>query len=193
MISFRSCLPAVLLVSAACSDQKASSEVQAPAPTTPPPVANPSGPGKLTATPKGDAYGFRLEANAFTYCDALGPHKLDLVTGKESPGGQACPKPEDANTACSGLAIDASVRSPPGESNDMIDVGARSFPVKGRVHDCAANGKSLVVLTGSGALLIDTESGVVKQLSEQGGSRVAAAAGWVAWTEGATVIVAPAK
>jgi hypothetical protein len=182
-------LAGIALLAAGCEGKKPGpgEEVQDPA-------RSKAASDRLSATVQGDPYRLRLSANELTYCDARGARKLDLTSGKESAGGDACPaKAEEVNASCSGFTTEVTVRSPAGEPNDIVDVNERSFPMKGRVHDCGGFGKSLIVLTGSGVVLIDKGTGVTKQLSEKEGTRVAAGAGWVAWAEDAKVTAVLAK
>jgi hypothetical protein len=70
------------------------------------------------------------------------------------------------------------------EPNDIVDVGADSFPQKGRVHDCFADGKLIAIVTGSAVSIIDTDKGTAKEVSGEGGDRVAVGSGWIAWAQG---------
>lgn len=140
---------------------------------------------------QGEAHNLRFEAGLLTFCDGRGARKVDLKTAQDSASDRVCPKPAEANTACSGLKLDVSVRSPASEANDIVDVNGASYPLNGRVHDCAADGGLLIVVTASGASLIDTAKGVAKELSQQGGDRVAVGSGWAAWTEGARMRLTP--
>ena len=140
---------------------------------------------------RGEPYALAVSASTLTFCDTRGPRSLDLRTSAEGPGSGTCPAKEEANTSCSGLSDAVSVRSPVGEPNDIVDAGSSSFPMNGRVHDCAGNGNFIVVATGSRVVLIDRAKGTAKDVSATGGERIALAPGWIAWTAGTTVHVAP--
>ncbi|MEP6534935.1 MAG: hypothetical protein ABJF23_06445 [Bryobacteraceae bacterium] len=170
----RKLVPAIVLLAAAsCSEQK------------------PAAPKEFSVAVQGEAYGLRFENGLLNFCDGRGGRKVDLKTAQDSPSERVCPKPSEANTACSGLPLDVTVRSPAAEANDIVDIGGTSFPLKGRVHDCAADGKKLIVVTASQAVLIDAAKDVSQELSPQGGDRAAVGARWAAWTEGARVRLAP--
>jgi hypothetical protein len=70
-------------------------------------------------------------------------------------------------------------------------VNAVSFPLRGRVHDCRADGKRLAIGTGSSVVLIDATKSTMKEIASQGSDRVAVADGWIAWTNGSSVRLAP--
>jgi len=105
------------------------------------------------------------------------------LDARESSLERNCAKIEEPNTACSGLALDVAVRASLSEPNDTVDVGGSSFPLRGRVHDCSAEGKVLAVVTGSAVILIDTAKGTATEVSQQGGDRVTLGSGWIAWTD----------
>jgi hypothetical protein len=140
---------------------------------------------------QGEPYALALSASALTYCDSRGPRSLDLRTGAEGPGSGTCPVKQEANTSCSGLGDTVTVRAPLSEPNDILDAGASSFPMNGRVQDCAGNGNLIIVATGSRVVLIDTAKGTAKDVSPVGAERVAIGSGLVAWTRGSTVHVKP--
>jgi hypothetical protein len=140
---------------------------------------------------QGEPYAFALSASRLTFCDSRGSRSLDLRTGAEGWGSGSCPANEEANTSCSGLGDAVSVRAPVGEPNDIVDAGAFSFPMNGRVHDCADNGDFIVVATGSRLVLIDTAKGRAKDVSATGGEHVAIGPGWIARAAGTTVHVEP--
>jgi hypothetical protein len=111
--------------------------------------------------------------------------------GRATGDALPCPASEEPNTACSGLSLDVSVRTPFSEPNDIVDVGATSFPLRGRVHDCRADGKRLAIGTGSSVVLIDGAKRTMKEIASQGSDRVAVADGWIARTDGTSVRLAP--
>jgi hypothetical protein len=129
----------------------------------------------------------QVRDNTVSYCDDRGPWAGDLLTGRRLEGTLPCQTASESNTACAGVGTDVQVRSPQGEPNDIVDVGAQSYPMDGRVHDCAAEGRMLVVGTGSNVTLIDAARNATVQISKQGSDRVALGAGWVAWVDGQSV------
>jgi hypothetical protein len=126
----------------------------------------------------------RFEGGTLVFCDQRGPMKLDLATGHTSPGrGGTCPAtPAEPNTACAGLPLVMDVRAPPSETTDILDLDGWSVPVDGRVHDCAGDGQTLAVATGSAILLIDGVHRTTKKMSSDGGDRVSVGLGWIAWS-----------
>jgi hypothetical protein len=63
--------------------------------------------------------------------------------------------------------------------------------MKGRVHDCAADGRVLAIATGSAVSLIDAARNVVIEVSREGADRVAVGGDWVAWADGAKIRAVP--
>ncbi len=144
-----------------------------------PPVAKTD----FTVPSQGEAYALRFEDGALLFCDARGGRRLDLKSGLEAVAGHACAK-QEPNAACAGLSVEASVRSPRGSPDDIVDAGGTSFPVEGRVRDCAAEERAIGVVTGAGLLLIDLMTEKTKLLSAKAHGRVVFGGGWMAWTEG---------
>jgi hypothetical protein len=140
--------------------------------------------GMIIIPTVGEPISLYLENGALVFCDGRGARKLDLGTARESSQDRACPAQEEPNTACSGLGLDISVRSPLSEPNDIIDFDGWSKPLKGRVHDCAADGRTLAVVTASRVVLVDIEKMSAKDISQEGGDRVAISHRWVAWSIG---------
>ena len=83
--------------------------------------------------------GLRVDDGAISYCDKRGGRKLDATTGQDVAFERTCTKDGEANTACSGLPLDVTVSTPKRGPNDVVDVKGKSFPLEGRVHDCAAD------------------------------------------------------
>jgi hypothetical protein len=135
----------------------------------------------------GTVQNLRFEGTTLFFCDARGSHRVDLKTGRTTNNAGPCPASEEPNTACSGLNLHVSVRAPLSEPNDIVDLGASSFPLHGRVHDCRAAGNRLAIGTGSSVVLIDTSKSTMKEISSQGSDRVALVDGWIAWTDGSSV------
>ena len=87
------------------------------------------------ATPATDKAGFalttegapsrlRFEGGALVFCDRRGPMKLDLGSGRVSPGGGApCPAlPAEPNTGCADVPLVMDVRAPPSEPSGTMTV-----------------------------------------------------------------------
>ena len=145
-------------------------------------------PARLRTNSTGEPYGLRFEDGALAFCDSQGGRRLDLKTGQAAVAQIECKK-EEANTACSGLSLDVTVSAPSAEPNDVVDVGGSSFPMKGRVHDCATDGKALAVVTNSRVVLIRPANGTSVEVNAEGGDRVAINSRWVAWADGSSVNV----
>lgn len=139
----------------------------------------------LTVATRGEPSGLRFESSILTFCDRRGGRQVDLTTGRDVPFNRACQSNEEPNIACTDLNIDIAVQSPSSQPNDTLDLEGRLVPLRGRVHDCAADGKVLAVVTTSAVVVIDTTQGTTKELSRQGGDRVAIGSGWVVWSKGA--------
>ena len=136
---------------------------------------------------KGDPYSLRLVDGVLDFCDSRGGREVNLKTGQEASKDQNCASKEEPNTACTALGLDVEVRSPQSEPNDIVDVGGSSFPLNGRVHDCAGEGQLLAIVTASSTVVLDTAKSATTQVSSNGGDRVAVGGGWVAWTTGSNL------
>jgi hypothetical protein len=132
-----------------------------------------------------------FDGRVLRFCDSRGSHRVNEDDEVVAVDGSRCPEPQDQNTSCQGLPLDVSVRTPPGEPNDIIDIGASSFPLHGHVQDCAASRSRLVIGTGSTVILIDAAQNTVKTLSEEGSGRVAVTRDWIAWAAAGSVQLAP--
>ncbi len=140
----------------------------------------------------GTVQSLRFDAGALWFCDASGSHRVNLSDGMATRDNTPCPPPQEPNAGCGIPNLDVSVRSPQSEPNDIVDLKASSFPLKGRVHDCAAAANHLVVGTGSAVFLIDTVKNTIKTISPDGSDRVAVSKDWVAWIEASSVHMARA-
>jgi hypothetical protein len=185
----------LLLALAYSQTPPATSEGPAAMPSAPraAPVAAPaaSAPARtaLTVATKGEPSDLRLKDGMLSFCDKRGRRKLDLISGRDTALGGTCPNNAEPNTACGGLSLDVAVRSPLTEPNDIVDLDGWSVPLKGRVHDCAADGKALAIVTASIVLLIDVTKRKTKEIGRQGGDRVTIDPGWVAWSKGSKLRV----
>jgi len=142
---------------------------------------------ELAVSAEGEPFGLRVDGGAISFCDKRGSKKLDTTTGQAVSFERACAKNAEANTACSGLPLDVTASTPNRGPNDVVDVKGKSFPLEGRVHDCAADDKVLAVVTGSAVVIIDTTKEKTEVIDHEGGDRVAVGPGWVVWTQGPTV------
>lgn len=146
-------------------------------------------PAVLQFAAEGTIQNLRFDGGALLFCDGRGSHRVDLKAGAAAGDGSPCPA-QEANAGCGVPNLDVSVRSPLSEPNDIVDLKAFSFPLSGRVHDCAAASNHLVVGTGSAVFLIDTAQNTMRTISHDGSDRVAATQDWMAWTEGASIRLA---
>ncbi len=137
----------------------------------------------------GDPFGLRLESGTLAFCDKRGEWKLDLETGLQAALARTCPNDDQPNTACGGLGLDVDVRGPLSEPNDIVDVDGWSVALKGRVHDCAADGDVLAIVTGSSVILVNVANRTSKEINREGGDCVTIGSGWVAWSRGSSLRV----
>jgi hypothetical protein len=166
--------------------QEQTREATAPAHSEPT-ALNTAAPKEFSIVATGYPFGLHFADGVLDFCDDSGGRELNLKTGKQVPKDRSCTAKDEPNVACSGLGLDVEVRAPLSDPNDIVDVGGSSFPLKGRVHDCAADGKLLAVITASTTVVINTTKSTTTQVSPEGGDRVALANGWVAWTVGSNV------
>ncbi|MCC6345406.1 MAG: hypothetical protein IT166_24605 [Bryobacterales bacterium] len=148
------------------------------------------GPRAIAVPTRGEPYALSLHDDVLSFCDSRGARQLDLKANRETAAARAC-SPSEPNAACGGLPFDVDVRSPLNEPNDIVDAGDASFPLNGRVHDCAASGKLLAIATGAQVILIDTVNGAVRVAYPHGAERVAIGPGWIAWTDASTLHAQP--
>ncbi len=149
--------------------------------------------GEVTVATVGEPSALRIEHGALTFCDKRGARKLNLQTGRDAPYEKPCAHDDEPNTACAGFDIEVSVRAPLSEPNDIVDLDSGSVPLHGRVHDCAVDGNTLVVVTASSVVLVDVARAKPAEISHQGGDRVAVGSGWIAWSSAATLHLEPVK
>lgn len=168
-----------LLFVPSCSRSDRASTAHSPPPAPP------------RAVTEGQPFALHIEQGAVKFCDNRGRRVLDLATGQQSALQEPCPPVAEANTACSGLTLDITVRAPLSEPNDIVDVNGASFPLNGKVHDCAAAaGKWIAIVTASRVVLIDVAAGKIRELSTEGGDRVTIGSGWVVWSDGVNLLTA---
>lgn len=160
--------------------------------TKTPPKEAALAPAALQFAADGTVQSLRFDAGALWFCDSSGSHRVNLSDGTAARDNTPCPSAVEPNPGCGIANLDVSVRSPQSEPNDTVDLKASSFPLTGRVHDCAAAGNHLVVGTGSAVFLIDTAKNTMKAISPDGGDRVAVSQDWVAWVDASSVHMARA-
>lgn len=187
-----SCMLACLFASS-CNRAPEQPRAAGPSPQSEPAAASTSTPKEFNIATVGNPYNLRLANGGLDFCDSRGGRELNLKTGQEINQDQSCAPKEEPNTACSGLGLDVEVRAPMSEPNDIVDIGGASFPLKGRVHDCAGDGKLLAIVTTTATVVIDNAKSATTELNPQGGDRVAIGGGWVAWAAGTDLHVRPLK
>ena len=185
-----------LLVGAACSRPTVESNAASSrpsngpegAPKTPPRTAG----AAVKVTVVGEPFGLRIEGNTVSFCDKRGGRIFDLTTSQDAPLERACRKDDEPNAACGGLALDVTVRTPNLGPSDIVEVNTKSFPLEGRVHDCATDGKLIAIVTGAEVVTIDPTKDVASLIERGGGGdHVAVGAGWIAWSLGSVVQARP--
>jgi hypothetical protein len=176
----------MMLLALACSRSKSASNVSA-APSAPAVAAKSSNNSQaFSLKTVGEPYALQFVNGGLSFCDNRGIRFLELNTGKDDSKQGSCPRREEPDPACN-TQHDVEVRSPTSQPGDIIDVGAQSFPLKGRVHDCSSDGKILAVVTASGVTVIDLAKEKSTEVSQEGGERVAVGDMWIAWTSGENI------
>ena len=135
-----------------------------------------------TVKTSGPAYDVRLLLQSVTYCDGTGAHTFSLEDDKVLASHNTCTSSEK-HSGCPDSPLDVTVRTPDMGPIDIIDADGSSYPLKGRVHDCAILGTSIIASTGSNVVFIDTTKQSIKELSAKGGDRVAISPEALAWTD----------
>lgn len=100
-----------------------------------------------------------------------------------------CATPDEPNAACSGVVPEIDVRAPAGGADDILDWEAWSLPMTGRVHACAAAGRTAVIATGSRVVLARLDGQSATVLARHGADRVAIAPEAVAWAHGRAIVL----
>jgi hypothetical protein len=181
----RMCCFLVLAISLASCTRPKTEASGAAKPTQPVPASPATQPAsKLEIATDGESFGFQIKDGVFSFCDKRGARNVDLKSGQESPSTRFCPKNEEPNNSCENLGLDISVRSPMSEPNDFVDIGAQSYPMDGRVHDCSADRNLVAVSTGSSVAIIDVTTGTMRKVNAEGGDHVRIGGGWIAWSQG---------
>ena len=132
----------------------------------------------------GEAFALTIIGNTLSFCANSGGHEVNLQTGKVLPRNETCPAKLEANTACSGLPADPSVRSTPNQPDEIIDFNGRSYPLQGRVQDCVSNGSRLAIATNATVLWLDSSESGTHIVQQSGADRIAISGTWIAWTSG---------
>ena len=73
----------------------------------------------------------------------------------------------------------------------MVDFDGSSASLKGRVHDCAADGRVLAIVTASTVVLLDAAKKLPKEINYEGGDRITIDPKWVVWSKGLELHVVP--
>ena len=182
----------VLLTASGCS-RRAKPE-PAPSPSSKPDATTPaasvapvSARNELHAEATGSAFGLRVDGGVVSFCDERGGRKLDATTGLDTAFRRACPEDDESNPGCGRVGFAVDVRTPGLGPDDFVDVDAHGYPMQGLVHDCAAEGKVLAIVTGSTVVLIDTTKEKAEVIAHEGASRVSIDRTWIAWSLGSTV------
>ncbi|MDP4024918.1 hypothetical protein Q8W71_20000 [Methylobacterium sp. NEAU 140] len=131
----------------------------------------------------------RFVDGALHFCEGGQPRIAAGGHVRSGGAAAACAAPDAPNAACSGIAPEVAVRSPPGEADDVVDWDAWSLPVTGRVHDCAAAGRVALIATGSRVVLADLDRQAATVLARRGADRVAITADALAWARGRTLVL----
>jgi hypothetical protein len=139
---------------------------------------------QLRVATQGEPYGLRLERGAMSFCDRRGAWKVDLGTGTQARSDRVCIEDQEPNTTCEVTGLKVTVRTPGLGPDDVVEVDgvAKSFHVPGHVHDCAGDGRSLAIVTGSAVLRVDPAKETMEVLSDEGGERVVVGSGWIVWS-----------
>lgn len=169
---------------ASCSDNSKPPEAAAkPAANSLPPQQKPATlSNAFEAATRGEAFALSINSGTLKFCDTSGPHEADLRSAIVTAAKGSCPVKAEANSACSGIQGDPTVRSTPNQPNETIDAGGRSYPLQGRVQDCVADGSKLAIATNSTVLWLDSTEAGIHVIKESAGDRVAIGSGWLAWT-----------
>jgi len=146
---------------------------------------------EVKASTVGEPTGLRLENGILSFCDKRGGRNFDMNTHRDVALARDCSKKDEPNVACAGLNLDIDVRSPLSQPNDIVDFLGWSVPLLGRVKDCAADGKVVVIATQFRVIMIDAMTERKQDISREGGDRVAIGKGWVAWAKGSRLTAAP--
>jgi hypothetical protein len=143
---------------------------------------------EFRVTAKGFPFALRVEGDVVSFCDERGARRIDLETGQDTAADSPCPKDGESNMGCGEVAGVDDVRTPNLGPIDIVDLSSgMSAPLEGRVHDCASDGKTIIVGTGVDVVLIDPWTGHTTTVAHDGSDRVAIGPHWVAWIEGKNV------
>lgn len=130
-----------------------------------------------TPVAKGDAYQLSLKNGQFGFCDETGSQHINLTTGKQSPGTEACdPNHEEIQSNCDDTVM---LHGIPDNTYDDITINNNDYVLKGHAEACDRMGLFLVVATGGGVELIDGARNKVAILDS--GMRAVIGSDWVAW------------
>lgn len=143
--------------------------------------------GPFQAKANGSAFDLRIDGDTISFCDGRGARKFDLDTGNDVAMARPCATDEEGNVACDGLPLEVSVRMPGLGPDDLVEAGGNLYPLKGHVHDCAADGSWLAIGTNRVVALIDTTRGGVEEIEHEGAEHIRVTPRWIAWSRFAVV------
>lgn len=176
-------LVALGLLAVGCSRQPIAAEDAGAAPAMMVPPKQ-----QLDIASVGQAYALAIDSSSIAFCDDRGARRLDLVTGRDDAFAHSCAKTE-TRAACDDVkSMDITVSTPNFGPEDRIETDNGFFWPGGRVHDCAADGKTLAIATGGAVKLIDTATSKIT-IVEDGDwcQRVEINADWIVWSGEATL------
>lgn len=139
--------------------------------------------GEMTIRTIGETRTLRLTDATLEFCDGQGGHRIELGADRGTVSSVPCAKDDGPNGSCSDLGLNIEVRSPPGESDDIVDFDNWSLPMTGRVHDCAAENGTVVIATGTRVVLVDVGKRTDRRVGSGGAERVAVGSGWLVWSD----------
>ncbi len=143
--------------------------------------------------PFGKPFDLKVGDLAITYCDDNGAWRYDTVTDTSIHVDRTCPPEEDADTACGCGGAKVKVRNPGLGPSDVVDTDDGSYPLPGRVHDCACLGQTIYVATDMGDIFALAHVQKPRLIAHAKAQRIAVSPKWIAWTDGKKVSVIKAK
>lgn len=178
-----------LLLAASCYSSAPQVKEETAAQTAVPGAAR-NASNRIRVQANGQPHAMRFQQGALAFCDASGGHLVNLKTGQPTADASLECKREAPNIGCLGASLDVEIRSSSSEPADIVEIDGESYPLKGRVHDCAVLEKAVGLATSSGVVLIDTAEASIRQADAQGADRVALTSDWIAWSNGSNISAA---
>ena len=137
--------------------------------------------------PSGKPFDLKV-ADTVTYCDDHGAWTYDTVRDTSVHSDRTCPAEEDPDVSCSCGGKGVRVRNPGLGSTDTVDTDDGSFPLSGRVRDCACVGKTLyIAVADKGDIFVIAGEKKPRLVAHAAAERLAASSSWIAWTDGKKV------